>query len=180
MADLKRSDFHAAVNNNINQYAKDQAKWWKGSARDDKYMDQSPLVELSHFDRGTDANTGDVDASNVVDVIKAEAERCTSMRKVYTARHYSGSNYTNGDHDKEWGIAALNNNYRQSIHSLKTAGGDPTYISTRNDADRSNLSDLIQTVQNELYERIHNGEIVDLSVCHSNCHSNCHGSRSRR
>lgn len=180
MADLKRSDFHAAVDANINQYTKNQANWWKDNARSAAYMNNGPLVYLSHFNRGNSAATGDADASNVVDVIKAEAERCSSMRKVYTARYYSGSNYSNGDRSKVWGIAALNNNYRQSIYSLDTAGGWPTYVSTNNNADWSNLSDLIQAVQDELYDRIHNSKVVDLSVCHTKCHGNCHTSRNRR
>ena len=180
MADLKRSDFHAAVNSNINQYAKDQARWWKGNGRSGSYMNNGPLVYLSHFDRGTSAATGDADASNVVAVIKAEAEHCTSIRKVYTARYYSGSYYGNGDRRKVRGIAALNSNYSQSIYSLKTAGGHPNHVSTNNNADWSNLSDLIQSVQDELYDKIHKSGVVDLSVCHSKCHGNCHSSRNRR
>ena len=173
MSNLSRADFHAALNSNINQYAKDSARWWAGNVRGSSLMVSDDVVALSDFDRGTSATAGDADASNVVDVIKAEAVRCTAMRKVYTARYYSGSNYSNGDRKKEWGIAALNDNYRQDIYSLDTAGGYPTYVSANNDADWSNLSDLIQSVKDELYDRMHNSDVIDLSSCHTKCHGNC-------
>jgi hypothetical protein len=180
MVALKRSDFHTALDNNINVYAKNQVKWSLETPRDSTYMDTTALASLSDFNLGDGAPAGDADASTVVAIIKAEAIRCSAIRKVYTARYYSGSNYTDGYQNQEWGIAALNDSYRQDIYSLDTAGGHPNYVATNNNADWSNLTNLIQSVQDELYDRINNSTVIDLSVCHTSCHNNCHSSRSRR
>jgi len=196
MGDLKRSDFHTAVNTNINQYAKDTVKWHSGNPRDSEHMDSAPLVALSYFDRDTSVSAGVADASALVAVIKAEAERCSSIRKVYTGKKkyftqmrlvWAGLNLkivstrgTTTITGKEWGIAALNSNYRQAITALDSATGWPYYVGTDRNADLSNMNDLIAKVKDELYEVMHNGPSIDLTSCHTDCHNNCHTSRSRR
>lgn len=180
MVALKRSDFHTALDDNINKYAKDQVDWHRGNPRSADYMNQAPLANLSDFNRVYGVDAGNADASSVVAVIKAEATRCSAIRKVYTARYYSGSNYTDGYRGTSIGIAALNSDYRRSIYSMDTAEGWPYYVSTNRNADLSNLADLINAAKDELYNLIHNTPSVDLSVCHTSCHGNCHTSRNRR
>lgn len=133
----------------------------------------------------TGANVGTagnlIDASDIYDVLVAETNNYTSIRKVRAILNVEGGGGNTGSYGSPGVIvdetkkAYMNSTYLQTISTPGDAG-----VLSGNDITASSLEGLFNNLKDMYNQERDDIVTIQVNICHASCHSSCHGSRGRR
>lgn len=133
----------------------------------------------------TGANVGTagnlIDASDIYDVLVAETNNYTSIRKVRAILNVEGGGGNTGSYGSPGVIvdetkkAYMNSTYLQTISTPGDAG-----VLSGNNITASSLEGLFNNLKDMYNQERDDIVTIQVNICHASCHSSCHGSRGRR
>lgn len=133
----------------------------------------------------TGANVGTagnlIDASDIYDVLVAETNNYTSIRKVRAILNVEGGGGNTGSYGSagvlvdETKKAYMNSSYLQTISTPGDSG-----VLSGNNITASSLEGLFNNLKDMYNQERDDIVTIQVNICHASCHSSCHGSRGRR
>lgn len=126
-------------------------------------------------------NSNLITASRIYDVLVAETQLYTNIRKLRAILFVegdggnTGTRPTAGNVYDQTNVAHLSTSYRQSLSAVANNS-----TSTGNTVGVTQLQGFFQNLQDEYNSKRNTTTTIQIDVCHASCHNNCHGSRGRR